>query len=808
MTFQSKRGIGPMCGRMQKWQRVVLTIVAIIIAVRIGYIFFGDEVDKEYVTSFSYDLTNAEMIPCNHISQSFIATESRLNSMEFFFHLDEQQEASVLLMKICLGSELIYQTKITVQQEDVDSWKKVFVNAQLRPGEEYTVSLEVEDVDARSLPEVPMVKSEAAPEVSVPYQYNNAIDGNYAFQYGYLGEPNILDKLTISSLWLILFVVTVLLLRQYSTIHSGVLRVLHGIEIQTGKFICICGIELLAAWIMIECSGIDLQGFTKIILTLISILAALDYEKKKKYIEKLLDQTWKKSLFVLLCLYAAFALVGQRLFIYPLDRKITAGGLAVFICAVIWFVPVMKSAFYRLNVWSVKWFDRSNSIRQWQFIVACIILLLLPAAYNLIANNPGISDVDTYEAFEKNAQNLYGMYNWHPAFYSIVLHKMQRIWNSTYMVILVQYCFWAYVQIELLLHLRKKGMADGVLLTFAFLSGMNAANLLFLNTIWKDVPYAYSVMWLFVIIAKLCGDSDYYRKRWFIYLELFIALIFIGLLRKNGIVPFIISMVSLIAVFRKNIKLIATYLAAILFMLYMTGPVYSHYQVIEPGRRGIYIGLGQDVLGAYYGGGEVSEDTLKMITVMTHHNNAEFDYNPTWAHQEYDLGVEPLYFVRAYIDTFLKNPILTSRTVVDRLDCIWDVFRGEDAIVQNTNFTDTEDGDRRWNEFYNERVFRSIYPGMSAATQRTVDLQWMDTVIWRCGLLTLAGMISLVWLVICRGRTRYILLYMPMIAQIMSLLLSTGWTDYRYFWPNNLLNFAVLPLVLLAVHKESLPSNE
>ena len=133
----------------------------------------------------------------------------------------------------------------------------------------------------------------------------------------------------------------------------------------------------------------------------------------------------------------------------------------------------------------------------------------------------------------------------------------------------------------------------------------------------------------------------------------------------------------------------------------------------------------------------------------------------------------------SYVDTFLNNPVLVLRAVLDREDCLWDSFEGQDAVVQNKNFTDTEDGDRRWNEFYSKRVFRSIAPIMSAATAHTVEAQWLDSVTWRCGLLSLFGVIMLAYMLLCHGIKRYLMIVFPVIGQMLSLLLWTGWTDFR-----------------------------
>lgn len=766
---------------ISSWKKAVLIFLAVIVTIRIGYLFLDDDVEKEYYTAGQYEETALAGQPCQKLSQSFVADQDRLDSLEFLFQQMSEQETGTALLRLYSGDTLIYQTNIALSAGDTGEWKKVFISIPLHQGTEYTVNLDTAET------------SEYIPKLMVDEETENL-----AIKVGYLRPPEWIDKLVAASLWFILYAAVSIVVIRKEGIENRLVRLRNGIVAQIGEKASIYCVEVLTCAVIIECSGVEFQALTKVFMYLISAVVCLYSREKREYIKKLAESDGKKALLVFLYLYTAFTIVGQRIFIYPLHSKMTIEGMLVYFCTLSWAVPVVNSALYGADRLAVLSFREENRMKQGKLILVLFLLILLPAVYNLIANNPGISDVDTYESFEKYAQNLYGMYNWHPAFYSIVLHKIQRIWNSTYAVILVQYFFWTYVIMELCLYLREKGMRDSFLILLAGLFGLNAANFLHLNTIWKDIPYAYSMLWLLIIIAKLTLDHDKYKKRWYIYLELFTALVFIHLFRKNGIVPYIITIVTLLIVFRKNIKLIAAILASVLFVFYIKGPVYQHYQVIEPGRRGIYIGLGQDILGAYYAGGEVSENTMQMVTVMTHFNTAEFDYTPTWAHQSYDLDVEPIDFILSYLDTFLKNPVLMTKAIIDREDCVWDVFRGQDSIIHYTNYTGTEDGDRKWNEYYNERVFRSIEPAMSSVTAYTVEAQWLDTITWRCGLLSLMSLLTLIYLVLQNGFNIFFVTLCPVIGQVLSLLLSTGWTDFRYFWPLNLLNLAWIFLACAA----------
>ena len=783
--------------RSPVWKQKLLIVITVILALRVVYIFSHGEIDKQYVISAELASDETASIACRDLVWVFSADQKRLDSLELCFRNIPKDKTGVVTLSLHRGEMLIYQTNLTLTDEDNDIWKRIQVNTELKESEQYRITLTTDET-SDCVPEIPLLSEGYPHEIFACSMGESVLKEHPAINFGYLSPPDLIDKLVASFLWLAIYGSVVAIIYHAELIRSIFERIRSQSISYIGEGTFICATELITAMVVVECSGIAFQPLTKILIYAGSVLTAMNYQGKNAFAEQIFSTTGKKTSFFLLCLYAAFALVGQRVFIYPLNRKVTSEGIFVFLCALYWFFPVMRGMFYDLKLLTEKAFCSEKRMKKGKLMLFVVLILLLPAALNLIANNPGISDVDTYESFEKNAQNLYGMYNWHPAFYSIILRQIQKVWNSTYAVIIAQYFFWSYVVSELLLYLRKKGLRDLAIIILAMIFGLNAANVLHVNTIWKDIPYTYSMLWLLVITAKLAIDEEDYRKRWYIYLELFVALSMIALIRKNGIVPLIVTVAAFIVVFRKNIKLIAAVMAAIIFMFYVRGPVYSHYQVIEPGRRGMYIGLGQDVLGTYYAGGEVSEQTNEMITVMTNFNTAEFDYNPTWAHQSYDLDVEPTDFITSYLDTFLKNPILMTRAVIDREDCLWDIFEGQDAIIKNKNFTKTEDGDRRWNEFYPKRVFRSIYPDMSAVTAHTVEAQWLDTIIWRCGLLSLLSLTAFVFVWIRYGAKRYLVLLAPLLGQILSLLLSTGWTDYRYFWPMNMLNTAAIPLLAAA----------
>lgn len=782
-------------GSLSKGKKIVLIIVSIIVVLRMGYIIFGNEVDKKYSASAAYDLTNAVEVSCNDVSQTFKTDRERLNSLEFLFTNIADDKIGSITVQILSENDLIYQTNISLENVNNDEWKKIFVNAEMDKNKKYTITLTASK-DCTQVPSVYVVKHNYASEILKSVSGNQKIHGQIAINYGYLIPPGVLDKMCMVSLWAWFLIAFAWIVINFEKIISAVKKVLCYAEKQVKPDILVAISQVIFSMIILNCSGIEFQTPTKVIIYVISLIAVINREKKKKFIEEYMGETWKKVFLILLYAYAAFALVGQRIFIYPLTLKLTAAGIFVYIITMVWFVPVVNSVIYYLEKACSNIYAESK-LKTWQFLLISLSVLIIPAFYNLFAYNPGISTPDTFICMINQAQSLHGSGDWHPAFYCMVLRAIQTIWNSTYAVIAVQYFFWAYVCLEMLLYLRKKNFREPVLLCIAVFLGFNAGNYIHLNSIWKDIPYVLSIFWAVVILAKLAIDFEEYKCKWYIYLELITSLVGTALYRKNGLVTYIIIAAFLVIVLRKNVKVLITVIVSAVLIFVIKVPIYTYFN-IQPVESGMYIGLGQDILGVYYSGGEVSEDTLQMINVMTGYNNAEYGYNPTWSAQSYALDVDASVFIKNYIDTFLKNPVVMTRAIIDREDAVWDIYLGKDSFVTCVNITSTQDSVEGWNDYYQKREYVSLYPVASAASTYTAETQWISAIEWRSGLFVLLGVISFIYLLIDKKIKKNIILIAPIIGHILSLMLSTGWSEFRYFWPLNLMNLAFILFAILS----------
>ena len=569
-------------------------------------------------------------------------------------------------------------------------------------------------------------------------------------------------------------------------------------------------LETIFALVLFEHSGLSLSLGNKVTLLIILLVSLKNRTKIYQFINEQFNTKSKKiSLFVLYA-YAAFSLVGHRSFIFPLDNEIKLKQIIIYALALIFFVPIINSVIYYIHKAKSIICKCERKISTGKFVFVLISILLVPSALALIAFNPGISSPDTYTTMVKNAKNIHGMFDWHPFFYSLLTRKIEQVWDSTYAMILFQWTMYIYVIVELLVYLRSKKINEYFLIGICIFIGFSPANYLQINTIWKDIPYTMSLLWSFVIISKLTIDKELYKKKLFIYLEFIIALAGVYLFRKNGIVTFWLILICLIPLLLRNIRLLYSSLACLTLIFIIQGPLYNHYEVKPSGTRGIYIGLGQDILGVHFGKGSLSENAMKIAQELTNNKLDQYVYNPTWSNISYDTTIIPKDFILAYIDTFTHNPILMTKAIIAREDAVWNIFPGQGSTLGCVNVQSSLDQygnswkgmKNSWIEHYPEHQHSFATDIVSKFSNYIAREPLFNAVIWRIGLFFLIGIIICSTMIIIDKQSILnviIPLFSPVISHIIGLILSCGWSDFRYFWPINLLVLSIFCISFVTV---------
>ena len=555
----------------------------------------------------------------------------------------------------------------------------------------------------------------------------------------------------------------------------------------------------------------DMQGQISVSFGFIvlSVITGAGFKAKYDFFSGLIDTGRKRLIFFLMLLYTDFSIVGNRAVVYPIGNILSVKDIIVLLLGFIWSFQLLLTAFYYFYRLSLLVRKKGNiCIKQpVLFIVIISLIVMLPLAVSLIAFNPGISDSDSsYSIYFAN--HLRYCIDWFPPFYYMYLRGILTFVDSIYAVVIAQWLFFDLVVLEYAFLARKAGMSDICIFLVTALVSLNPANFLNLNSIWKDAPYVCSILWLTAALIKVHFKIDRGEKVGKEpYVEIALALVCTWFFRKNGIIPVLLTVPVILFFYRKEKKVYITCICAFLVILFIQTVVYDALNVRDyredvEKQGDAFVGLGQDILGVYYAGGELSEASLDIVRQLTKEPD-EYDYLPTYYKDwKSDMDIEIGRFIMCYIDTFFHNPVKLADAVFCRNDGIWAIYHGDfgDVVVigyhgqadgesvGGMNYIYDKDGNRvedKWNDYAPAHKDVFLTGIVSALTDITANIELIKIIIWRSGLHVWVLLVSAVFTVL--KKRNLIPVYIPLLGHILSLVLACGWAVYRYYWPINLL---------------------
>lgn len=521
-------------------------------------------------------------------------------------------------------------------------------------------------------------------------------------------------------------------------------------------------------------------------LFLLTFLATQSYpENIKRVTEEIPSSRVRFSSLFFVNLYATFCFAGG---IISYSGRIFFLDILHLFMIFLWmfpFVTALFSLFLKrfLSTQNGTNYD-ANAIKSYGnklFIVVFLLTILFALPY-LYVYNPAISTYDTVSQF-KQALGIETIVNWHSPLHTYIIRILLSICNHPSIVVLVQYFLAGMLLSSASKFIYFISLNRYLPIFFSLFISLNPSNMLLLTTIWKDIPYTLSILWITLLFCKLVWKLEFYNQKYmksYIYFEIALALFSLTILRQNGFVPAIFCVVSLFLICRQKTKVFGSLAIASLCFVMVTGPLYSSLNVVDTDEVGAkYMGLGQDIVGVSVAGGSLGAEAAHIVDELIG-SQTNYEYVPTYALTSYHLDVPMTYFLKAYIDTFLKNPITMTKMILHRNVAIWDMTRASGLGLINASMT--QDSVEIWNEMAPQRqpvngIVTRILDNLVLVTE-VEPFSWF---LCRAGLYTFFMIACIV--VVCTKKSYQILAcFAPVLGQIFSLLVSTGWSEYRYYW--------------------------
>ncbi len=272
--------------------------------------------------------------------------------------------------------------------------------------------------------------------------------------------------------------------------------------------------------------------------------------------------------------------------------------------------------------------------------------------------------------------------DWHPAIHTLIERLLAYVWNTPAAAALAQILALALVSAWGIAALVEHGLPRPAAWALAALFALSPANSTMAISLWKDIPYAISLLALFIIGFKVAASGGGWLGRRLHWAGLGLACASAGLFRHNGLAVVILLLGVWLAVYRsfRRPLLAGAGLFAVLWWL-VSGPLYSLAGVQREAN------VLRDTILLHHFGAHV-----KAGTPLT---DAERDYfnrlRPidTW---EYSCcRVDPLFFpdgfdralfaassaqnLRFFIDLASRAPLVSIRHQLCAGSIVWRVCR-------------------------------------------------------------------------------------------------------------------------------------
>jgi hypothetical protein len=525
----------------------------------------------------------------------------------------------------------------------------------------------------------------------------------------------------------------------------------------------------------------------RLILCALSVCSfyLLNGQKARAFIS---NYTRKDKVIILLIItYATFAFIGYRLFLAEFPINDALSKLVHFILFGGWLTSILLAFLYLTELCKRAVIKRStdntahhHSQVKLYFTFAGIILLCW--LVYLTGFFPAIMSADSLVQWEQ-ITGLSKIDNWHPVIHTMFNKFFLSIYNSPVSVALAQMFLMAGIAANFFLFLYKKGIPAKWLMWFALGFALIPANGVYSVTIWKDIPFTFSLLWLTLVLAKIVID-DTYIKKFPSYIEIILALVCAALFRHNGLPVFMLAVAGLLIYFFKTKKIGLVISVAIsvglvaLYNFYISDP-----SRVIPNPPSVKLVAPVHGMAAvrYYGGHLSADATQEMEKVLPDSIWVNF-YNPFSADEYIYFCKRPFIenlanlptgkAVSLYANAFAQNPYLVIRDRLCGAELLWNVYDAPGAYNYKYH---TQIDENKLGLTMSDNFVKKILAWYLEQSERLGD-----PIFWRAGIYNI--LILLLLFAFLKQRKSYLLIFIPIIGSILALLLSMTIQNYRYVY--------------------------
>jgi hypothetical protein len=177
----------------------------------------------------------------------------------------------------------------------------------------------------------------------------------------------------------------------------------------------------------------------------------------------------------------------------------------------------------------------------WSFF-SCLFLVQLVW---LLAFWPGLATYDTLSQWQQAITGSYN--NAHPFFFTLLMRLSNFLVGSPWLIAFLQITFFSFLISWILASLKRRGVSKGYIFLALFLYAFWPQFGIFNVTLWKDIFYTLSALWVSFLVYLSLEDKSLKNYRYLILLGSILPVLF----RHNGII-FLVTPYLLLLLFLKT----------------------------------------------------------------------------------------------------------------------------------------------------------------------------------------------------------------------------------------------------------------
>lgn|GEM_PF-4910192 len=528
----------------------------------------------------------------------------------------------------------------------------------------------------------------------------------------------------------------------------------------------------------------------RILYSFFAGMATIFLKKNLTRLRTYFSTHYKKVEFFILNSLLCFSLTGGFYLFDKTEYNWTHPAFVFFVLCYFWCIPISLALIYFINYVfeNCKNFKIIKRFSSKQLIGLFFISFMFGMLY-LIAYNPCITTGDSKGMWDviHKIPNV-KLIDWIPPLYLCLNAFLVRIFDSLTAICLFQVLLWSAVVIRSTSFLSAYLPKEFALL-FYILTAMNYANIIQVTTFWKDALFVPGLLWFTVCLAELMTDEFFCTKSPMWYASFLISTFLTAFMRQSGLYV-VCATLLLLLLMNRNVRIIIASVVIFLLVITVRVQVYKALDV-EPQPQMKYMAMGNDIMYVYFHGGNLSDEGMEIVNQITGGSpekyqfdaySANYNRDALWEYSVYD-------FAKAYVKTFTRNPQLVTRAVMTRTSIGWSVDKTIGQIDMLTCYTGERlDETGEFDYHYQARKRNVLTSILDCIHGVLYNIPILYVLFWRTGLYLIiiffsSSVASTSW----NARKKVFLPALPVVFNFVTLIISSAWPDYRYYWPCNVI---------------------